>query len=133
MEAVNNAKILRYRIIKSDIFIAKKLPDNFKLKIQFQSRIKAPTKSDDKTALLEFILTVTIPDSDNLKIRLESEFIFEFDAIPDNYNDISEELCVPQAYEKISDILDHMLGLMGFNGLHLFQQTNANEKEIQGS
>lgn len=117
-----NILIQRKRITKILVDISPDLSKEFKLKIESKVELNKPKEEEDKTALILMETNIGIPDSDEFNITMSSEYIFEFDEIPDDFKSITEERCIPLAQEELFKSLDNILVEMGYNRLNLAEK-----------
>lgn len=111
---MNNAKILKITLndINFKFNIDKK--DSLQLKIQTESRILPPKNKYDKTALFIIEASITDTSDENIKIDIISNIIFEFDNIPEDYDEVAKDLCIPLAQNAVFEKVDDILEIMGY-------------------
>jgi hypothetical protein len=113
-----NAKIVKQKIISSNISISQDLTKRFELNMECRAKMKTPKNEEDKSVLLNIELIIETKDEE-LKIEFASDFIFELDQLPDDYNELAEQKLVPMARESILNSLDDILVIMGYNKMEL--------------
>ena len=69
-------------------------------------------------------LTIAATENDDMKIELEADVFFEFNQIPDDYDKVMEEKCMPIAQERLFHMLDDILIIMGYKGLGLAEKVS---------
>lgn len=118
-----NTKIIKQKIISSNIFISQELSKRFELNMVCKADIMTAKDEDDKSVLLNIKLNIGTKD-EKLKIELVSDFIFELDQILDDYNEIAEQKLVPMAREALLNSLDDILAAMGYRKMELANKSN---------
>lgn len=93
------------------------------IKVEIKAQIGAPKDKDNDTALLNVELEGTSKDDDKFFLHIETDFIFEFGTIPDNYQEVAKTTCLPLVQERIYDIADKILEAAGHPPLRLANQT----------
>ena len=117
-----NPKISYIRIVYSHIEIARTLSKNFELKVGCKAKIKTPKNVEDKNAILNMELNIATTEKDDMKIELEADVLFEFNQVPDDYDKVMEEECMPMAQTKLFNMLDDILVDMGYQRLGLAEK-----------
>lgn len=117
-----NPKINSVRIVSAGIEIARTLPKSFEIKIGFQARTRAPKNLEEKKSILNVELTIVTPEREDMKIELEADVFLSFDQIPDDYDKIMEEKCMPIARIRLFNMLDNILTDMGYQKLGLAEK-----------
>ena len=115
-------EISNMRIVNSHFEIERSLPKNFELKVECRATTKTPKDKEDKRAILTIEYNIITAKSEDIKISLETDVIFTFDNVPDSYDKIIEEKCMPMAQTKIFNTIDDILVSMGYAKLNLAQQ-----------
>lgn len=113
-----NAKIVKQKIISSNISISQDLTKRFGLNMECRAKMKTPKNEKDKSVLLNVELIIETKDEE-LKMEFVSDIIFELDRLPDDYNELAEQKLVPMARESMLNSLDDMLVIMGYNKMEL--------------
>lgn len=114
-----NPQIRYIRIVKSHIEIARLLSKSFELKVGCKAKTKIPKNSEDKKAVLNIEVDIATTEKDDMRIELEADICFEFENIPDDYDKVLEEECMPIGQKKLFDLLDNILIDMGYKKLGL--------------
>lgn len=117
-----NPEIGYVRIISSHIEIARTLSKSFELKIGCRARARAPKYLEEKKAVLNMELSIITPEKDDMNIELEADVFLKFDQIPDDYDKVMEEKCMPIAQIKLFRMLDEILVCMGYDRLGLAEK-----------
>ncbi len=117
-----NPEIGYVRIISSHIEIARTLSKSFELKIGCRARARAPKYLEEKKAVLNMELSIITPEKDDMNIELEADVFLKFDQIPDDYDKVMEEKCMPIAQIKLFHMLDEILVCMGYDRLGLAEK-----------
>ncbi|MGB4661460.1 MAG: hypothetical protein WBI07_19970 [Mobilitalea sp.] len=115
-------KILKKRINKVHIDISQNLSGEFKLKAESKVQVKTPKEEEEKTALILIETSISIPDSDDINIILNAEYVSKFDGVPSDYNTFIEEKCIPLAQEALFKSLDNIIIEMGYEKLGLAEK-----------
>lgn len=113
-----SAKIVKQKIISSNIFISQNLPEKFKISIECKAKMKVSKSEEDKNILLNIVLNIGTKDEE-LRIELISDTVFELEQLPDECNDIAEQKLVPMASENLLNSLDDILVIMGYKKMEL--------------
>ncbi len=113
-----DAKIIKKRIISSDIFVSESLAKTFELSMNCRAQMKTPKDENDRSVLLNIELSIDAK-GEELKIKLVSDFIFECSQVPDDYNELAEQNLTPMAMEALLNDLDEMLVVMGYKKMEL--------------
>lgn len=113
-----NIKIVKQKIISSNISISQDLTKKFELNMECKAKMRTSKNEEDKSVLLNIALNIGTKD-EKLKIELVSDIIFELDLLPDDYNEIAEQKLVPIARETLLNSLDEMLVVMGYSKMEL--------------
>lgn len=113
-----NVKIVRYKMIRSNIVISQDLSKRFELNMECRADMKTSKNEEDKSVLLNIELNIGTKD-EKLKMELVSDMVFELDFYPDDYNEIAEHKLVPMAKEILLNSLDEMLVIMGYDKMEL--------------
>ena len=116
-----NAKIVKQKIISSNIFISQDLSKNFELNMECKAKIKTSKDVEDKSVLLDIELNIGTND-EKLKMQLVSDIIFELEQFPDDYDSIAEYKLVPMARETLLNSLDEILVIMGYRKMELAEK-----------
>lgn len=116
-----NAKIVKQKIISSNIYISRNLPKKFGFSIECKSKMKTPKNEEDKSILFNIELNIISKDEE-LKIELISDIVFELTQLTDDYDNIAEQKLVPMASEKLLNTLDDILVVMGYKKMELAQK-----------
>lgn len=112
-------EISNMRIVNSHFEIERSLPKNFELKVECRATTKTPKDKEEKRAILTVELKIITANTEDIKISLETDVIFTFDNIPDSYDKVIEEECMPMALAKIFNTVDDILVCMGYAKLNL--------------
>lgn len=121
----NSTKLKKIRLNGVHIDIAKKLSKSLELKIECKAKIGLPQNVENITSIaLEVELSVMTNKNDELKIILLADTIFDLEYVPDDYNEIVAQQCVPIAKKELFIILDKLLVNMGYKKLDLAEQTD---------
>lgn len=115
-------EISNMRIVNSHFEIERSLPKSFELKVECRATTKIPKNIEEKRAILTIEFSIITVKTEDIKISLETDIIFTFDNVPDNYDKIIEEECMPMAQTKIFNTVDDILICMGYEKLNLAQQ-----------
>jgi len=118
-----NAKIIKQKIMNSNISISQDLTKKFELNMKYKAKIKTSKNEEDKSILLNIELNIGTKD-EKLKIELVSDIIFELELLPDDYNEIAEQKLVPMARETLLNSLDELLVVMGYSKMELAKKNN---------
>lgn len=113
-----NVKIVKQRIVSSNIFISQDISKKLELNMECKAQMKTSRNEEDKSVLLNIELNIGTKD-DKLRIELVSDTIFELDLLPNDYNEIAEQKLVPMARETLLNSLDEMLLVMGYSKMEL--------------
>lgn len=113
-----SARIIKQRIISSDIFISQNISQKFELNVECRAKLKTSREVSDKSLLLNMELNITDKEEE-LKIGLVADFVFELEETPEDYNEIAEQKLVPMARKGLLDSLDEMLAIMGYRKMGL--------------
>ncbi len=113
-----NARIIKQKMISSNIFISQNLANTFELSMECRAKMKTPKNEEDKSVLLNIELNIDTKDEE-LRMNVVSHIIFELDQLPDDYNEIAEQKLVPMAREALLNSLDDMLVIMGYQKMQL--------------
>ena len=116
---LENKKI---QINNIDIEVRDSLPKEFELKTAFTVKVKTPKNQDNKSLMLTIEMDVMTANAEDLKIGVDSNVIFKFEEIPDDYAKFAENECIPLAQEKLYDKIDEVLVIMGYNKLKLSEK-----------
>lgn len=114
-----NPKIKYIRIVSSHIEISRNLPKTFELKVGCRAKIKTPKDEEEKKAVLDIALNIETAEKNDISINLEADVLWEFDQIPEDYEKIIEEECMPIAQTQLFNRLDDILVKMGYKKLGL--------------
>lgn len=114
-----NPKIKDTRIVRSQIEISRTLSKSFELKVGCRAKTLIPQNEEDKKAMLNMELSIATPEKEDMKIELEADIVFEFDHVPDDYEKVMEEECMPIAQTRLFSMLDDILVDMGYIKLGL--------------
>lgn len=120
-----NAKIVRKEIVSSEIDISPDLKNNIDLAMECRAKIKPPKNENDNSILLNMELLIHTKE-DELKIKMVSNFIFELEQIPEQYDELAEKKLVPIARKELLDNLDEILVIMGYNKMNLSSKNGIN-------
>ncbi len=115
-------EISNMRIVNSHFEIERSLPKSFELKVECRATTKIPKNIEEKRAILTIEFSIITVKTEDIKICLDTDIIFTFDNVPDNYDKIIEEECMPMAQTKIFNTVDDILVCMGYEKLNLAQQ-----------
>ena len=121
-------EISKMRIVNSHFEIERSLSKSFELKVECRATTKTPKDKEEKRAILTVELKIITANTEDIKISLETDVIFTFDNIPDSYDKIIEEECMPMALAKILNTVDDILICMGYAKLNLTQQIQLGNK-----
>lgn len=113
-----NAKIIKQRIISSNIFISQNLTKKFELNMECRAKVKNSKNPEDNSVLLNMELNIGTKNEE-LKIALVSDIIFQLEQLPDDYNEIAEHKLIPMAREFLLNTLDEILLVMGYSKMEL--------------
>lgn len=119
-----NAKIVKQKIISSNIFISPDLAKRLEIGMECKAGIKTPKDKDDKSILLNVELNISTKD-EKLKIYFVSNIIFELEELPDDYDEIAEYKLIPMAKDSLLNSLDEMLVIMGYKKMELAKKCNS--------
>lgn len=114
-----SSKISFIRIVSLHVDIARTLSKSFDLKVGCRAKTKIPKNIEEKKAVLNIELNIVTAEKEDVKIELDADVSFVFNQIPDDYNQIIEEKCMPIAQTRIFDLLDDILVNMGYKKLGL--------------
>lgn len=112
-----SAKILRYRITHSNIYVSPDLPKTFEVSMEGRANLKTSENAEDKRVMLN--MGLDIRKEEELKIEFVADFIFELESVLENYDEITEKQLIPMARESLLNSLDEMLGVMGYGTMEL--------------
>ena len=119
--------IKEMRINKNSVNINLKDETQLKLNVSVKSKLDTPQDNNNKTVV--FHLEVCVKTEDNLlSIETEATFLFQLDEIPQKFTNEFSELCAKQGLEKISDVIDKTLIIMGYKELKIYKNIEFNEK-----
>ena len=90
-----SAKILRYRITHSNIYVSPNLPKTFEVSMEGKANLKTSEDKEDKRVLLN--VGLDIRKGEELKIEFVADFIFELGPVLENYDEITEKLIKAKA------------------------------------
>lgn len=93
------------------------------LNVKFCTQIHPPRESSNKTVFFDFGIIIKSQDSKQFYIEIESQFIFEFDEIPERFDNVFSEKCKDLAFKNISDKIDSVLKLMNCPQLDIYSLT----------
>ncbi len=113
-----SAKIVKQKIISSNIFISPDLAKKFEIGMECKAGIKTPKDEQDKSILLNVELNISTKD-EKLKIEFVSDIIFELKELLDDYDEIATHKLIPMAKESLLNSLDEMLVIMGYKKMEL--------------
>ncbi|QIB69763.1 hypothetical protein Ami103574_10715 [Aminipila butyrica] len=114
--------IKKRRLNKIHIDISQALPKNFKLDAESTVKVKTPKNKEEKTLLILMETHIGIPNSDDINIILNVDFVFEFDEVPNDYDSIVKDEIVPLAQKDLFKTLDNILVEMGYKELGLAEE-----------
>lgn len=114
-------KVVKKKIISSNIYISSNLSKKFELSMECRAKMKTSKIAEDNTVLLNVELNITSKDEE-LRVKLVSDIVFELDQLPDDYDEIAEQKLVPKAREILLNSLDDMLVIMGYSKMELAQK-----------
>lgn len=119
----NHCKILAFRIIKINCTINVP-PSQSAITISTEDTLsfRKPSNLDKKMGLLKVDTQLTSDDTDEFKIEITSETIFQFDSIPDDFDREMRDKCYPLARDRIHTAIKEITATMGIKPLDL---TNA--------
>lgn len=117
-----NVEILKKRINRIHIDISQNLSREIKLKAESKVQVKTPKEEKEKTALILMETSISIPDSDDINIIMNAEFVSKFDEVPSDYDSFIEGKCIPLAQEVLFKSLDNILIEMGYKKLGLSEK-----------
>ncbi len=119
-----NPRISNVRIINTHMEISRTFSKHLELRIGCRAKTRIPKDSEAKKAILNVELTIAATENDDMKIELEADVFFEFNQIPDDYDKVMEEKCMPIAQERLFHMLDDILIIMGYKGLGLAEKVS---------
>ena len=116
-----NVKIIKQRILSSNIFISQNLTKKFEINMECRAKVKNSKNPEDKSVLLNMELNIGTKNEE-LKIALVSDSIFQLEQLLDNYNEIAEQKLIPMARESLLNTLDKILVVMGYSKMELVKK-----------
>ena len=115
-----SAKILRYRITHSNIYVSPNLPKTFEVSMEGKANLKTSEDKEDKEDKRVLLnVGLDIRKGEELKIEFVADFIFELGSVLENYDEITEKQLIPMARESLLNSLDEMLRVMGYSTMEL--------------
>lgn len=113
------AKILQLFFTESSFKFKLSKNGSTQIKMNAEAKLSYPKSSDDKTALLHMKVTVSSVDKDDIYVEVLTNTVFEFSDIPEDYNEISKNLCVPMAQKEVLKRIDSIMETMGYPPFNL--------------
>lgn len=110
----NEAKILKTKLDKISIEFNLIGHGETELAIETQSRIFPPKEKDNKTALYHIEATIYSKSREGINISASANIVFEFNEIPEDYNEVGKELCLKKAQVQIFDKIGDIMETMGY-------------------
>lgn len=129
MEEIS-VEIKEKRINSSSITIEPDLKGKFEVRVACKAQMRQAKEEDEKSVLLVVKLNVDTKDK-KMQIKLDSEFIFNMEEIPDDYDELAEKTLIPMAKKSLLDSLDQMLLVMGFNKMNLGKNYDKANETIE--
>lgn len=114
----NHYKILAFRIIKINCIIDI-LPGPITISTEDTLSFRKPSDPSKKMGLLKVETQLTSDDTDEFKVEIISETIFQFDSIPDDFDKEMRNKCYPMAKERIHTAIKEITATMGIKPLDL--------------
>lgn len=115
-------EIKKIQIKNICVDIKEGLPKEFQLRTECRVKVKTPKSQDNKTMLLDMELDIMPVDVEDLSIKVESNVMFGFEQIPEDYVKFAEKECIPAAQKKLFQKVDEILAIMGYNKLELAER-----------
>lgn len=112
-------KIIKTNITKLDFNLELETKEKIELSVETTANLSKPKNSDDKTAMFYISVNVRIPNSNEIEINMTARLIFEFDTIPDDYDEIGKNVCLPMAQDLMFTKIDEILDFMGYPKFNL--------------
>lgn len=109
-----NAIIKKFNFTDINFSFGVNTESSLQLKIEMESKLLVPNNKDDLTAMFEIKTEICEPDNNEIAIVANSKIIFEFDEKPENYEEISKEVCLPMAQVEVLKKIDDIVDLMGY-------------------
>lgn len=117
-----NATIKKIKILNIDINFPKELDHVVDIEVKCEAKILKPRDKEDKHALLQTKISMKANNVEDFSINLLAQVLFEFDKIPENYDSMAEEKCIPLAIKEILTKVDSILENMGCARMKLAEQ-----------
>ncbi len=95
------------------------------LQVESESSILRPREKDNRTALLKLNLNIRETKNNNINISVAANVIFEFEEIPNDYNDVAKNECTPMACTELFKKIDDILVVMGYPKFNLKIKNNS--------
>lgn len=83
------------------------------------AKLYRPKDEKDKTAMLEMKITITSVDKDDIYVEVTTHSIFSFSEIPEDYDYVSQNMCIPKAQKEALDKIDNIIESMGYPRFNL--------------
>lgn len=117
-------KLLKTMVTKLDVSIRSKTADGFNVKLENHSAVHLPKESGEPTIMITNQSQIKDELEEQFSMSMTSNFIFEFDPIPDDWGAAAAEYCSSLIQNKIFDIAFSILRSMG----HEFSVEDKAEK-----
>ena len=114
-----NLKINDIKIVNTLIEINRNCKDKLNLQVGCRGRVGKPQNINDQTLLLNVTVDIVSADSEDLKIQLESDVFFSYNVVPNDFDWMVENECMPMAQKSIFDKLDNLLIELGYEKMNL--------------
>lgn len=113
------AKILQLYFTESNFKFKLSKDGSAQIQMHAEAKLSYPKSSDDKTALLRMKVTVSSVNKDDIYVEVFTNTIFEFSEVPEDYEDVSKNLCVPMAQKEVLTKIDRIMENMGYPPFNL--------------
>lgn len=106
-------ELLKTTVKKLNIAVGVKDAVTFQLEGETTATVFEPTDDNDPTILVQASSTMRTANSDQLSIAMETEFIFQFDPIPENRTAAASQYCPGLINKKLDELAVTFVHNMG--------------------
>ena len=117
--ALIKGKITNWRITNCTVAMDVQTEGELCLQVDREAKINPPINPNDHTALFLLRVHVITKDTDEINIDVQGEFVFEFEEIPTDYNQVARHVCIDIAENEIFTLIDRVLQDMNYPALDL--------------